>query len=141
MLDVGAVVLIVVLHFGLLIYLIGGGFLALIWRRTIVPHVLMTCWAVITSFYNVACPVTMLEDHFRRRAGLPVLDGGFVESYVVSAGAALGSLNLLRLMTFSVVVLSWLLFTRSVVRDRRAKVASGRPAPDLAAAEPSAPGV
>lgn len=107
-----AVYAVVVVHFALLGYLVTGGFLALRWRWTIALHVPFGAWAVLTSVVAIDCPVTLLENLLRVRAGLPPLEVPFIESYIVAAGETVGSLNLLRATTFGVILFSWALWVR-----------------------------
>ena len=69
-------------HYLFLAYLLGGGFLAWRWRRTIALHVLAAVWATLIIATRVPCPLTALQNAFRERAGQAPVTGGFIEHYV-----------------------------------------------------------
>jgi hypothetical protein len=72
----------VVVHFAYLAYLLAGGFVAWRWPKTIVPHAVAALWAVLMVATPVDCPLTILQEEFRRRAGQGPLHGGFVDIYI-----------------------------------------------------------
>ncbi|QFY08432.1 DUF2784 family protein [Nonomuraea phyllanthi] len=72
-----------VLHFAFLAYLAVGGFVAWRWRRTIGAHLAVAAWSVISILSGVECPLTVLENWARRRAGMNGLSpGGFIDNYI-----------------------------------------------------------
>jgi uncharacterized membrane protein len=73
---------VVALHFAYLAYLLVGGFVAWRWPKTIVPHALAALWAALMVATPVDCPLTTLQQEFRRLAGQAPLHGGFVEVYI-----------------------------------------------------------
>lgn len=72
----------VVVHFVALAYIGLGGFLAWRWPRTIFVHVFFAAWGVLVNVTPIVCPLTELENHFRRQQGLSDLVGGFNEHYI-----------------------------------------------------------
>ncbi|RKT51645.1 DUF2784 domain-containing protein [Saccharothrix australiensis] len=74
--------LVMVVHFGVLLFLVVGGFLA--WRTPwlIYPHVAMAAWGLLVVLFPVACPLTWLENTFRVAAGRPELTSGFIDTYL-----------------------------------------------------------
>jgi hypothetical protein len=74
---------VVALHLGFLAYVVGGGFLAWWWPRTLVAHVAAVAWGLASVTVGLDCPLTGLESALRRRAGAPPLPpGGFIDHYL-----------------------------------------------------------
>ena len=57
------------IHFGYLVYLVVGGFLAWRWSRASYPHVVAGGWAVGIVFVGFQCPLTGIERRLRSEAG------------------------------------------------------------------------
>ncbi|SHE56369.1 DUF2784 domain-containing protein [Streptoalloteichus hindustanus] len=69
-------------HFAFLAYVVLGGFLAWWWPRALVPHLVAAAWgALIVTIPWLDCPLTIVEDHFRRAAGQPGVVV-FIDTYV-----------------------------------------------------------
>ena len=66
------------IHFGYLVYLVVGGFLAWRWPRGIYPHVVAVGWAVGIVFVGFPCPLTGIERRLRSEAG----GFGFIDRYL-----------------------------------------------------------
>ncbi len=75
----------VVLHVAFVLFVVLGGFLALRWRRLAWLHVPAALWGALIEFMGWICPLTPLENHFRRLAGETGYQGGFIEHYVIPA--------------------------------------------------------
>jgi uncharacterized membrane protein YhhN len=75
--------LVVVLHFGFVLFVVGGGLLALRWPRLARVHLPTAVWGVLIEFGGWLCPLTPLENWLRRRSGGAGYAGGFVEHYVL----------------------------------------------------------
>ena len=74
---------IVVLHFAFIVFVLGGGLLGL-WRRaSVVLHLPALAWGAWIEFTGSICPLTPLENAFRRAAGEVGYPGGFVEHYLI----------------------------------------------------------
>jgi hypothetical protein len=56
----------------------------LVWRRPRLAwvHLPAAAWGVLVQFVSWACPLTALENSFRRRAGQAGYEGGFIEHYL-----------------------------------------------------------
>ena len=65
-------------HFGYLVYLVVGGFLAWCWPRAIYPHLVAVGWALGIVFVGFPCPLTTLEHRLRDEAG----EFGFIDRYL-----------------------------------------------------------
>jgi hypothetical protein len=97
-----------VVHFAFLVYLLIGGFLAWRWPRTIVAHLMAASWGVLITALSLRCPLTPVEDYFRRRAGEEGLPNGFVDTYIEGVIYPEQYVNHARALLAAVVLLSWL---------------------------------
>jgi hypothetical protein len=71
---------VMLIHFGFLVFLAVGGFLACRFRWVIVLHLAAACWASVSVLVGVQCPLTGWEDELRRLGGGQGLPGGFIDS-------------------------------------------------------------
>jgi hypothetical protein len=114
-------------HFGVLIYLILGGFLA--WRRigAIWPHTVIAAWGLTSTVFVWDCPLTTLENWSRHRAGEAGLERGFIDTYLTGVIYPERYTGLIQILMGTVVLLSWIgaivLWRRR--RSRLALVSSG----------------
>ena len=74
--------LILAVHFGYLVYLVLGGFIAWRWPRTIWLHLLAAVWGLAVIGIPLTCPLTVAEDWSRRHAGEAGLTRGFIDRYI-----------------------------------------------------------
>ena len=70
-------------HLAFTVFVVVGGFLAWRWPRLAWIHIPAAVWGVFIEFAGWVCPLTPLENHFRRLAGEAGYDGGFIEHYLV----------------------------------------------------------
>lgn len=71
-------------HFAFILFVALGGVLAL-WRRRIAwIHVPAVLYGALISFLGWTCPLTPLENHFRRLGGEAGYSESFIERYLVS---------------------------------------------------------
>jgi hypothetical protein len=75
--------LVVLVHFGFVLFVVLGGLLALRWPRAAWVHLPAALWGAGIEFAAGICPLTPLENHFRRLGGEGGYSGGFVEHYVL----------------------------------------------------------
>lgn len=109
-----AVWLVVAAHFAFLIYLPIGGFLALRWRRTIWLHALAVSWGIASVTLSFWCPLTVLEQWARPRAGMPALgSAGFIDHYVTGVFYPAGATVFVQGAVLVAVLASWVVFARS----------------------------
>lgn len=114
MLYTVAVWLIVAAHFAFLIYLPCGGFLALRWRRTIWLHALAVSWGVGIVALRLWCPLTVLEQWARPRAGMPNLgSAGFIDHYVTGVFYPAGATVFVQGAVAVAVLVSWVAYART----------------------------
>ena len=123
--------LVVAVHFAFIGYVVGGGFLALRWRRTIWLHVAAVIWGAAIATKRVDCPLTWLERWARARAGMaPLPPDGFIAHYITGviypASWAIG----VQLASFAAVAASWVLYLRRHIDRRRSDRAITRDAND-----------
>jgi hypothetical protein len=71
-----------VVHFAVLAYLLLGGFLVWRWTHAIWPHLAIAAWGLTSTVFVWKCPLTMLEDWSRRKAGEAGLHTGFIDTYL-----------------------------------------------------------
>jgi hypothetical protein len=74
--------LIVVIHFGFILFVIFGGFLVLKWRKLIWLHLPAAMWGILIEFFGWICPLTNLENRLRS-ASDGVYISGFIEHYII----------------------------------------------------------
>ena len=73
---------VVVFHLSFIAFAVGGVVLVMKWRLVMWVHLPVVAWAVLVEVMNWPCPLTPLENYFRRRGGEAGYPGGFVEHYV-----------------------------------------------------------
>lgn len=97
-----------VVHFSFLVYIVVGGFLAWRWPWAIVPHALTVGWGLLVISRPTTCPLTMVEDWARTRAGgegLPA--SGFIDHYIEDVVYPGEYTNAVRWGVVLVVAISW----------------------------------
>ncbi len=75
--------LVVVVHLAFIVFVVGGGILALRWRWMPWLHLPAVLWAVLLELGGLPCPLTPLENWLRARGGASPYAGGFVDRYLV----------------------------------------------------------
>ena len=76
---------VVTLHALFVVFALLGGALIPWQPRIAFFHLPAAAWAAWVEFTGRICPLTPLENEFRRAAGAAGYDGGFVEHYLVPA--------------------------------------------------------
>ena len=74
----------VLLHLTFVLFVVLGGLAVLRWPRMAWLHLPAAAWGVLIEFAGWICPLTPLENWFRRRAGQSGYEGGFIEHYVTA---------------------------------------------------------
>lgn len=74
---------VVLAHLLFIAFVVGGGFLLLRWPRLAWLHLPAAVWGVAVETMGWICPLTPLENHFRRLGGEGGYTGGFVERYLI----------------------------------------------------------
>jgi len=75
--------LVVLLHFGFIVFVVLGGFAALRWPGLVFVHLPAVLWSVVVEFTGWICPLTPLEQGLRSAAGEEGYQGSFIEHYLV----------------------------------------------------------
>jgi hypothetical protein len=75
--------IVVLVHFGFILFVVGGGLLVLRWPKTAFVHVPCAVWGVVIILGGWICPLTPLEQHLRALAGSSGYSGGFIDHYVM----------------------------------------------------------
>jgi hypothetical protein len=73
----------VLAHLLFIAFVVGGGFLLLRWPRLAWLHLPAAAWGATVEFMGWVCPLTPLENHFRRLGGGETYAGDFVERYLL----------------------------------------------------------
>jgi hypothetical protein len=71
-------------HAAFVAFVVLGGLLALRWPRLAWLHLPAAAWGAGIEFAGGICPLTPLENHWRRLAGEQGYAGGFIEHYVLA---------------------------------------------------------
>jgi hypothetical protein len=74
----------VLLHLAFILFVIFGGLAAARRPRLAPLHLACAAWGAYVALANRVCPLTPLENAFRRRAGEAGYDGGFLEHYMLA---------------------------------------------------------
>ena len=72
---------VVVLHLGFVLFVLGGGVLVWRWPRVAWLHLPAVVWGVGIEWVGAVCPLTPWENWLRRQSGVAVYHGDFVERY------------------------------------------------------------
>jgi uncharacterized protein DUF2784 len=75
--------LVVLLHFGFVLFVILGGFLVARQRRVMWFHLATVFWGAFIEFAGWICPLTPLENRLRAKSGTDGYDSDFVAHYII----------------------------------------------------------
>ena len=75
--------LLVVAHLVFIVFVVAGGLIVLRWPRVAWLHLPAVAWGIYAEATATVCPLTPLENHWRRQAGDAGYAGGFIEHYLV----------------------------------------------------------
>lgn len=78
-----AAMLVLALHLAFVVFVVGGGFLVLRRPRLAWLHLPAVAWGVFVEVSGRGCPLTLLENALRMRAGLDGYAEGFLEHYLL----------------------------------------------------------
>ena len=74
--------LVMLVHFGFVLFVGAGAFLVLRWRRAAWAHIPCVVYGAAIELFGWICPLTPLEQGLRVTAGEGGYSGGFIEHYV-----------------------------------------------------------
>ncbi|HTC22969.1 MAG TPA: DUF2784 domain-containing protein [Gemmatimonadales bacterium] len=95
---------VVFLHLAFVLFVVGGGLLALRWPAVRWVHLPAAAWGTWIEASGRICPLTPLEHHLRQRAGEPGYAGDFVGHYVLPVLYPSGLTRPIQLLLAAVVV-------------------------------------
>jgi len=75
--------LVVVVHLLFIGFIVGGVFLIWRWRLIIWVHIPAVIYGALVEFAGFSCPLTLLENDLRQRAGEAGYRDGFIVHYLV----------------------------------------------------------
>ena len=75
--------LIVLAHVAFVLFAVLGGLLVARWWRLVWIHLMAAIWAVLVEFFGWVCPLTPLENWFRRTGGQGNYSSDFVAHYIL----------------------------------------------------------
>src|ERR1700751_536861 len=78
-----AAALVVVIPLLFIGFVVGGVFLAWRWPRIVWVHIPAVIYGALVEFAGFTCPLTLLENDLRRRAGQAGYRGGVIAHYLV----------------------------------------------------------
>jgi hypothetical protein len=77
--------LLLLLHGAFVLFVVAGGLLVLRWPALAWLHLPAAVWGAAIEMLGFTCPLTPLEQAWRRAAGSGTYQGGFIEHYVTAA--------------------------------------------------------
>jgi hypothetical protein len=125
-----AAVLVLALHLAFVLFVAFGAALVLRWPRLTWLHLPAAAWGFFVELTGRGCPLTLLENTLRMRAGLGGYEGGFLEHYLLRLLYPDGLTRDLQFVLAGAVVAVNLLFYGWVcaMRLRRRRPARGKKA-------------
>ncbi|MBI5938539.1 MAG: DUF2784 domain-containing protein [Betaproteobacteria bacterium] len=76
--------LVLLAHFGFILFVGGGGLLVARWPRLAWLHLPAAAWGALVEIAGIVCPLTPLENHFRQLAGETAYAGDFIGRYLLA---------------------------------------------------------
>ena|SRR5215467_14444449 len=74
--------LVILVHFGFVVFAVAGGLLMLKWRWFVWIHSAAIIWAASVELFGWVCPLTPLENWLRARAGEAVYNSDFIARWL-----------------------------------------------------------
>ncbi len=74
--------LVLVVHLAFVLFVVLGGLLVLRWPWVALLHIPAAIWGVLIEYSGWICPLTPLENSFRRSGGELGYSGGFIQHYI-----------------------------------------------------------
>ena len=76
--------LLVLIHLAFVIFVVTGALLSLFSHRWMYVHIPAVIWAALVELAGWVCPLTPMENHFRRLGGEAGYAGGFIEEHLLA---------------------------------------------------------
>jgi hypothetical protein len=110
----------VLFHLAFILFVVFGGF-AVARRPRLAPlHLACAAWGAYVSLANRICPLTPLENWFRRRGGASGYSGDFLEHYLLAVIYPTGlTASTQRLLGAAVIVLNVAVYAWIAARRKR----------------------
>lgn len=74
--------MVVVVHMLFVLFVVFGGLFVLRWRRSAWVHLPAVFWGAVIELGDWVCPLTYLENYFRRLGGEAGYNGSFIQRYL-----------------------------------------------------------
>src|SRR5918995_6420451 len=127
--------LVVVVHLLFISFIVGGVFLTWRWPKIMWAHIPAVIYGVLVEFAGFTCPLTLLENGLRQRAGEAGYHGGFISHYLIKLiyppGLTHGMQVGLGVLLLLVAIVGYLGFLRQ--HGRADRLSRGRPGRTTAA--------
>ena len=111
--------LVLVFHFCFVLFVVLGGVLVLRWPSVLWLHLAAFAWGVLVQCFFWTCPLTPLENWFRRLGGQSEYAGGFVDHYISSILYANVSRRFQASLGLLLIALNVLIYSFVLIRRRR----------------------
>ena len=139
MLDRALADAVVVFHLAFIAFAFAGGLLVLRWRRVMALHLPAVAWATLVELMHWRCPLTPLENYFRRRGGQAGYAGGFVEHYIEPVIYPAGLTPTIQILIgCAVLIVNVAVYSFILARWRRARADAVSAPPPSTSAVPQA---
>jgi hypothetical protein len=119
----GAAVVVAVAHLAVVLFVVGGGFVARRRPGLRRAHLAVVAAVVTVAVLGATCPLTDLELWLRELGGVGAYRGGFIEHYLVAPVYSPGLTTPVQVLIHVAAVATNLVAYRDVVTARRARVA------------------
>jgi hypothetical protein len=114
-------------HFAFVLFVVFGGVLVWRWGSLRWVHLPVALWGALIEFAGWVCPLTPLENAFRRLGGEAGYQGGFVEHYLLPLIYPSGlTRNVQWVLGTFVVAINVALYSYAVARWQRVRTSARR---------------
>lgn len=111
---------VLMLHLAFIVFVLGGGLLALRWPKAAWIHLPAAAWGTLIELTGWVCPLTPLENYFLELAGSASYQGDFVAHYLWSVIYPEGLTPAIQKMLGGfVVMLNGIVYTAVILRQKR----------------------
>jgi hypothetical protein len=76
--------LVLLVHLAFIVFVVLGGLLVVRRPHAAWLHIPAVIWGAYIEFFDGPCPLTPMENHFRRLGGQAGYEGGFIDHYVTA---------------------------------------------------------
>lgn len=113
----------VLMHLAFILFVVLGGLFVLRWKKVMWVHIPIAIWGVVVEYFDILCPLTPLENHFRELSGNVTYETGFIEQYIIPVMYPAGLNRNLQFILGSLVIvfnicIYLLVFTKMFKRKR-----------------------